>query len=114
MARTGSANYNSSVSTYLREMFRGAGAEPPRYVLSADELAQIHQPVLIIWGRDDDQFQPIAEAQTKAAFMPNARFEVVPGGHEPWMDDLETCAELVSAFLSQPRTSSRTRAMTKV
>lgn len=91
--------FGKTVSTYLREMFSGASAEPQRYVLSADELAQIHQPVLIVWGQDDDHFQPIAEATNKAALMPNARFEVVPGGHEPWLDDLEVCAELVSAFL---------------
>jgi pimeloyl-ACP methyl ester carboxylesterase len=93
------ASFGSTVSTYLREMFRGMGSEPQRYVLSADELARIHQPVLIIWGHDDDRFQSIAEARERAALIPNARFEVVPGGHEPWLDDLQPCARLVSAFL---------------
>ena len=92
--------FGKTVSTYLREMYHGAGSEPPRYVLSAAELAGIQQPVLIVWGQDDDHFQPIPEAKNKAALMPSARFEVVPGGHEPWLDDLEPCAELVSAFLS--------------
>lgn len=32
--------------------------------------------------------------------MPSARFEVLPGGHEPWLDELQPCADLVSAFLS--------------
>ncbi|HVT38194.1 MAG TPA: alpha/beta hydrolase [Gemmatimonadaceae bacterium] len=110
---TRQADFGKTVSTYLAEMFTGVGAEPPRYVLRADELAKVHQPVLMLWGQDDHT-QPIAEAKTKAALMPNARFEVVPGGHEPWLDDLETCAELVSAFLLQPRTSSRTVATTEV
>jgi pimeloyl-ACP methyl ester carboxylesterase len=93
------ADHGKTISTYLREMFSGAAAEPPRYVLSDEELAQIHQPVLIVWGEDDDQFQPIAEARKRASLMPNARFQVVPGGHEPWLDDLEACAQPISAFL---------------
>jgi pimeloyl-ACP methyl ester carboxylesterase len=97
---TRQADFGKTVSTYLREMFNGVRAEPPRYVLSADELAHVHQPVLIVWGQDE-HYQPIAEAKNRAALMPNARFELVPGGHEPWLDDLEACAERISAFLSR-------------
>jgi pimeloyl-ACP methyl ester carboxylesterase len=93
-------NFGMTVSTYLREMFAGAQAEPPRYVLSATELAQIHRPALIVWGENDDHYQPIAEARAKAALMPNAQFEVVPGGHEPWLADLEPSANIISAFLA--------------
>ena len=93
------AEHGKTISTYLREMFRGAAAEPRRYVLSEEELAQIHQPVLIVWGEGDDQFQPIAEAKKKASLMLSARFQVVPGGHEPWLDDLEACAQPISSFL---------------
>jgi pimeloyl-ACP methyl ester carboxylesterase len=82
-------------------MFIGADAAPKRYVLSDAELARIHQPALIIWGQDDDDFQPIAEAKSRAAHIPNLRFEVVPGGHEPWLDDLDACVDLLGAFLSQ-------------
>jgi hypothetical protein len=78
--RTG---YAKTVSSYLREMFRGADAEPCRYTLSDAELRRIVQPVLVLW-----------------ALMPRGRFEVVPGGHEPWLDNLETCAGVISAFHS--------------
>jgi pimeloyl-ACP methyl ester carboxylesterase len=98
---TRQADHGKTISTYLREMFNGAAAEPQRYVLSDAELARMHQPVLIVWGEDDDHFQPIAEAKTRAALMPNARFEVVEGDHEPWLDELDACAELISAFLLQ-------------
>ena len=75
-------------------------AEPQRYALSADEPARIDKPVLIIWGQaEDGMFMTIAEARKKASLIPNARFEVLPGGHEPWLDDLPPFAELVSAFL---------------
>jgi pimeloyl-ACP methyl ester carboxylesterase len=92
--------YGTTVSTYLREMFNGARSEPPRYVLSDAELARLERPLLIIWGKDDDHFQSIAEARSKAALIPNARLEEVPGGHEPWLDDLDKCAAGVAAFLS--------------
>jgi pimeloyl-ACP methyl ester carboxylesterase len=95
---TRKSDFGRTVSSYLREMFSGVGAEPPRYVLNDDELAQVRQPVLLVWGQDE-HWQPIAEARNKAALMPNARFEVVPGGHEPWLDDLGACSGIVSAFL---------------
>lgn len=90
-----------TVSSFLRELLRGVHAVRQRYALSADELASINKPVLIIWGQaEDGMFMSIADAKKKAALMPDARFEVLPGGHEPWLDDLQPCADLVSAFLS--------------
>jgi pimeloyl-ACP methyl ester carboxylesterase len=93
--------YGTTVSTYLREMFSGAAADPQRYVLNDAGLARIHRPVIIVWGEDDNQFQPIAEAKTRAAHMPNARFELVTGGHEPWLDELDAPAAAISDFLSR-------------
>lgn len=92
--------YAQTVSTYLREMFLGADAQPPRYVLSDGELARVRQPVAILWGRDDSGYQNLAEARKRAELIPNASFEVVPGGHEPWLDDLDSCVNRISRFLS--------------
>ncbi len=90
-----------SLSTFANELFRGVRAEPQRYALSDDELARIKKPVLIIWGQaEDGMVMSIADARKKAALMRNVRFEVVPGGHEPWLDEPQRCADLVSAFLS--------------
>jgi pimeloyl-ACP methyl ester carboxylesterase len=91
--------FGKTVSTYLREMFRGVDAKPQRYVLTDDELARIERPVLIVWGREDSGFQTIAQASERAGLIPNARFELVPGGHEPWLDDLASTAQQVSGFL---------------
>ena len=98
---TRGASHAKTFSSFMRELIRGLHAVPQRYALSADELARIDKPVLIIWGQaEDGMVMSIAEARKKAALMPNARFEVLPGGHEPWLDDLPPFAELVSAFLS--------------
>jgi len=92
--------FGRTVSTYLREMFQGADAQPPRYVLSDDELARIRQPVAVLLGSNDDRYQSLTEASKRAALIPGARFEVLPGGHEPWLDDLDRCADRISRFLS--------------
>jgi pimeloyl-ACP methyl ester carboxylesterase len=96
--------FGKTVSTYLREMFRGVDAKPQRYVLTDAELARIERPVLIVWGRDDTGYQTTSEVRERAALIPNSRFELVPGGHEPWLEDLESTATQVSSFLEDNRT----------
>lgn len=96
--------FGKTISTYLREMFKGVDAKPQRYVLTDDELARIEPPVLIVWGREDGGFQTIAEVSKRAALIPNARFELVPGGHEPWLEDLQSTAGPISSFLGEQRT----------
>jgi pimeloyl-ACP methyl ester carboxylesterase len=85
-----------TVASYLREQFRGA----LRYVLNDADLAGIRRPVLVIWGDRDDRYQPIAEGRRKTALIPGARFALVPGGHEPWLDDPEACAKVITEFLA--------------
>jgi pimeloyl-ACP methyl ester carboxylesterase len=90
-----------TISSYLREQFQGARATPQRYVLQDDELRRINKPVLILWGERDNRYQPIPDARERAALIPESRFEVVPGGHEPWLEDPSRSAELISAFISE-------------
>jgi pimeloyl-ACP methyl ester carboxylesterase len=96
-----------TVSTYLREQFRGVRASPSRYLLHDEELLQIQRPVLVIWGEQDDRYQPIQNAQATASCIPGARFELVPGGHEPWLDDPSPCAHLIADFLDNHAASTR-------
>ena len=89
-----------TISSFANELYRGVREEPRRYALSDVELARIDIPVLIIWGQaEDGMVMSIAEARKKAALIPNARFEVLRGGHLPWLDDTQGCADLVSDFL---------------
>ena len=77
-------------------------AQPRLYVLRDSELVNIQRPVLVLWGDRDTRYQPIAAGQSKAALIPGSRFEVVAGGHEPWLDDPDGCAEVITDFLASP------------
>jgi pimeloyl-ACP methyl ester carboxylesterase len=92
-----------TISSFANELYRGVRAEPRRYALSDDELARIAKPVLIIWGQEEDgMVMSMAEGRKKAALIGNGRFEVLPGGHLPWLEDTQGCADLISAFLPDP------------
>ena len=84
-------------------MFEGFDGQPQRYVLTDEELARIDRPVLIVWGCEDTGYQTTADVRERAALIPNSRFELVPGGHEPWLDDLASTAQVVSEFLVRQR-----------
>jgi pimeloyl-ACP methyl ester carboxylesterase len=98
--------FATTASRYLREQFRGARATPPRYRLSDGELARIERPVLVVWGDQDTRYQPTEEGRQKAALMPQGRFELVPGGHEPWLDNTEVCARVIASFLDHARAAA--------
>jgi pimeloyl-ACP methyl ester carboxylesterase len=95
-----------SSSRYLREQFRGVRATPQRYQLQDAELAEIRRPVLVIWGDQDNRYQPVEHGERKAALIPGSQFELVPGGHEPWLDDLEPCVHAIGTFLERTRESA--------
>lgn len=88
--------HGTTVSSYLREMFRGADADPPRYVLSDSELASMRPPVTVILGTSEATETAAAK---RVAVLPRGRFEIVPGDHEPWFNDLDACAGRVSDAL---------------
>jgi pimeloyl-ACP methyl ester carboxylesterase len=90
------SGYARTVSSELRELFRGVDAEPPRYALRDDELRTIARPVLVIWGEGDTRLQAVTDARTRAALMPHSRFEVMAGEHTPWLDDPAACASRIA------------------
>ena len=93
--------FGHTVSTYLREQFHGTSRTGSRYTLADDDLRRIRRPVLVVWGEQDRRYQHPAEGGPRVRTIPGARFETVPGGHAPWLDDLDRCARLVSTFVGE-------------
>jgi pimeloyl-ACP methyl ester carboxylesterase len=73
--------------------------------LSEAELAGITAPVLMIWG-DEDPYGGPEIGRRAVAVMPDARLEILPGRHAPFLDDPRRCGALIDELLrpaSAPR-----------
>jgi pimeloyl-ACP methyl ester carboxylesterase len=98
--RAGRMPGHASTVATLMERINHFQNPRPENVLDDAELARLRQPVLFTWG-DRDKFLSPDKARPSIEKIPNARLEIVPGGHEPWYDDPAECGQLVSAFLGQ-------------
>lgn len=85
--------WRQAMWTHLNLALR-AGRQRPENVLTDDELRRIAAPVLLIWGADDIYGAPKI-ADRALQLIPNARIEVLPGGHAPFLNDPERCASLI-------------------
>jgi pimeloyl-ACP methyl ester carboxylesterase len=90
-----------SFRSLLRRNLKGRTARPEN-VLTADELARFTMPLLFVWG-DQDVFLSPERGRVSVDAIPTARLETVPGGHDPWLDDPERCAALISTALATAR-----------
>lgn len=63
-----------------------------------DELRQLTVSTLLVWG-DHDPVGAVKVAEATAELIPNARLEVLPTGHGPWLGNPDRTAELVSKFV---------------
>jgi pimeloyl-ACP methyl ester carboxylesterase len=62
-----------------------------------DELRQLAMPTLVIWGeRDPVGGIPVARAVTE--LIPDARLEVLPTGHGPWLGEPVRTAAAMTEF----------------
>jgi pimeloyl-ACP methyl ester carboxylesterase len=86
----------ASFRSLQRRLLRG---RVPRQenVLTAAELASFTVPLLFVWGAED-RFLSAAAGRASVDAIPSAQLEVVPGGHDPWLDDAERCAEVITAW----------------
>ncbi len=63
-------------------------------------LARIHQPVSLIWGRED-RILPASQATELQALLPQAELHLLPQvGHAPQEEAPEATAEILIAFLA--------------
>ena len=74
------------------------GRPRPENFLSDAELRQLTVPVLMIWG-DEDPYGGPEIGRRACALLPDARLEVIPGRHAPFLDDPERCGALIDDLL---------------
>lgn len=69
-----------------------------------DDLRRLTVPTLMIWG-DRDPVVSLTDARAAAGLIPDARLEVLPGGHVPQLGHPERVAALLEAFARSLPTS---------
>lgn len=92
---------------YLIEVIRSSGGRLP-FVngkgkavrpFSSDQLRQISNPALIIWGAKD-RILPVGHGKKGHERMPDARLKIIPDtGHTPFIDRPEEFKDIVLHFI---------------
>ena len=90
-------HFESTFLATLNHLVTARGNRPAR-ALSAEQLAMIDQPALLVFARNDPMGGPSVGKRVEAA-MPNAQLHVVDGGHGPWIHGSEQIGPLVDRFL---------------
>ncbi len=94
------SQFASSVASLFRAMMTPLGARGG-IALTAEELAHLAVPTLVVWGTDDAILSP-ARGRASAGALPNATILEVDGGHAPWLDQPDQVGRAVSLFLNDP------------
>jgi pimeloyl-ACP methyl ester carboxylesterase len=89
--------YRTAMLSHMWLAMRRGHPLPQNFLLET-ELRRIAAPVLMIWG-DADPYGPPEIGQRAAAIIPNARLEVIPGRHAPFLDDPQRCAAAIKDLL---------------
>ena len=82
-----------AMSSHLNLAMR-SGKPRPENLLTDDELRSIAVPVQMILG-DEDVYGGPEIVERAAALMPDARVDVLRGGHAPFADDPQASADLI-------------------
>jgi pimeloyl-ACP methyl ester carboxylesterase len=94
--------WGTAMVSHLGLAFRAGRARPGNHFTDA-ELRRITAPVLFIWG-DKDVYGGPDIGRRAGDLMPDARLEVLPGGHAPFLDDPQRCGTLIDDFLTRTAT----------
>ena len=65
-----------------------------------DRLGEIRQPVLVLHGRQD-RMVPVARAEELQRGLPNARLEILQGGHQIHSEQFATAVQLLLDFIDE-------------
>lgn len=66
-------------------------------LLRPEELRRLDIPTLVIWG-DRDPVGSVEVAESISNLLPDARLELLPAGHVPWLGHPDRVAALLSGF----------------
>jgi 2-hydroxymuconate-semialdehyde hydrolase len=91
-ATMGMPGWKLAMASHLNLAMR-SGKPRPENFLSDDELRSLGVPVTFVMG-DADVYGPPSVVERAAELMPAAQVVVIPGGHAPFLDDPDRCAEL--------------------
>lgn len=83
----------------LHALLRLRGSRP-EHRITPDQLRQVTQPTLLVWGADDPFGAPEVGRQM-ATLLPAAECVVVPGGHAPWLSAPERVGRAAADVLRQ-------------
>ena len=87
------AGFRTAMLTHMQLALR-FGRPRPENFLSETELRHLAMPVLMIWG-DEDPYGGPEIGRRACAVIPDARLEVIPGRHAPFLDDPQRCGALI-------------------
>jgi pimeloyl-ACP methyl ester carboxylesterase len=82
----------SPLALLSRDGFRRHGRVRP------DELGRLTMPTSVIWG-ERDPLGSIAVARAVTGLIPDARIEVLPTGHGPWLGEPQRTAGVLEDFV---------------
>lgn len=74
--------------------------------ISHEDLVSLTMPTLVLWG-DNDPVGSVATARAVADTIPDARLQIVAGGHAPFLDDPAACAGTIIQLARTARTPNR-------
>lgn len=96
--------FEPTLRAVLRQLL-WLGGPRRRYVLDERQLSELVQPLLVVWGADDPFGAPSIGARI-ASIVPDGKYELVPGGHAPWLQHSEPIAAHVASFLQRADVSA--------
>lgn len=92
-------HFEAAFLAMLHHLVRLRGSRPDA-ALTADQLARIQTPTLLVFAVDDPM-GGAAIGERVADVMADAELHVVDGGHAPWLHHADQISPLVTAFIGR-------------